>query len=153
MSTSAAKEDLTSAIEFEDAGPREVPVKYAGKEYVLREATGAAAKEFKAGQLDSIGYDPDTKKPSRFKSSILDAQARLISRCLFHVGGETPNAPVAVATLLTWPERLVQQVFKRLSKISDLDQDDDADSIKEKIAALQKELERKETAEARLGKS
>lgn len=146
---SAATEDLLAPIE-DEVGPREVPIKYCGKEYVLREAVGAAVKEFRATQIDNIKVDPDTRKPQGFRSGVLDAQYKLASRCLFE---RESNAPVPVAALLTWKDSFFQKVFERLKRLSDLDREEDTDSIKEKIADLQRNLEARETEEARLGKS
>lgn len=131
--------DIPSKLDFDDDAPvqSEIPVTYQKTEYVLVEASGEVATRyqnaiFRSSKLDDgklVGMD-----------GLADASLILVSGCLFPVkdGKRGPN--VSLATVKSWPNRLVKQLFETARDMSDLGDNDTVESLEKQIAGLQKRL-------------
>jgi hypothetical protein len=79
--------------------------------------------------------------------NVADSEAILVSLCLFPVqeDGQVAPKPVPIATILSWPNRLVRPLFTKAQAMSDLDEKetpDTVESLRAAIAPLQERLDK-----------
>lgn len=98
---------------FDDVGLREVPVRLAGKHYVLREANAAAARAFRNCWLKGTKLGPDGQPTEA--NSIADAELVLIHHCLFDRSGR----PVPMNVIQNWSSRVTKALYERALEISE----------------------------------
>ena len=142
---------LADPLYFDDLQPIEVPVKYGNKAYILREASEDAAVKYRNAQARGARFGADGKPVS--VESVADKEPLLVSLCLYHAdkeghisvtreGRPDPRFLVPLQVILTWPPRIVDALFKRLLKISELDDAPDTpETLAEKITVLQEQRE------------
>jgi hypothetical protein len=132
---------------FDTLAPIEVPVKIAGRNYVLREATGEAAGKYRAASLRGaeITHDDETgQRTIKRLESAADVEPLLVSLCLFDVtDGERT---VSIETVKAWPARVQRALFEKAKEISQLDEADDLAALERQAARLQARIERAKNA-------
>ena len=95
----------------------EIPVKIDGKDYVLREADGAAATSYRNQLLASMKLGPDGK-PSSIHG-LASVEPMLVSRCLF----DEKNKSVPLKVVEGWPSRVQKTLFAKAKEISMLQEE------------------------------
>lgn len=106
---------------FESLEPIEIPVKIAGKDYVLREAGEAFASKYQNALMSSTKVVEGTDgNKSATVQGISDTEALLVSLCLFEIGQNNSKVNVNVNTIRTWPHRVVKPLFQKAEEISGL---------------------------------
>lgn len=108
---------MIDELNFDDLTPIELPVSVAGKRYVLREATEAAACQWRNAMMQATELGSDGK-PTRVRN-LADTEPLLVSLCLFTA---EEGKPVPVATIKGWPARVVKRLFEKVKDVSDLDE-------------------------------
>ena len=151
----------TDEFDFSDLKIIEVSVKGPnGKSYMLREASGAAAAQFNNARA----------KCAKFKDGELESVTGpgrlplyLISLCLFNTkddGTANINSSVSLSVIQPWPDRVIQKLFDKSKEISEIDEDDDLESLvkqrdelNEKIAKLEEDAAKNELESSETGLS
>lgn len=107
-----------------DVTLREVPVRIGGHDYVLREASEAAAVEWRNSQLAGVTFDPTSGKPKTV-NGVASIEPTLVSRCLFRIGpdGKT-TIPVNIKTISGWPQAKVKALYDKVKELSGLDEEE-----------------------------
>lgn len=132
---------------FESLALTEIPYNIQGEEYVLVEASAKQARDWRANNLQAIqmvesrrGRRRETQ--SSFKSGIADSHILLVSLCLKKVNPDGSRSPVSEETVESWPNRIVESLFKKAQEISELaeDEDEDEDEREQKLKNEQKPL-------------
>lgn len=131
------KDDILSAIVWDDLTPREVPVKLAGQNYVLCEATAEEAKAWRANsmqalQMEETGKGKGRVSKSAFNSRIADSHILLVSLCLKRLEADGSKRRVTIEEIRGWRNPVVESLFKRAQEISDLDDEDEDEDDPEK---------------------
>lgn len=110
---------MSNEFDFDSLERREFPVRYQGKNYVLREASEAASVRWRNEVINSRRYNAEGRLVALHNPA--DAEPLLVSLCLFEVLNDEGNTRnVTVETLKTWPTRFVQKLFAKAKEISDL---------------------------------
>lgn len=108
-----------------DETKTEIPVKFKKKHYVLREATGKAARIYRNASLACIQLGPEGK-PSSIRN-LANVEPLLVSLCLW----EKPDPKAAAVKAVTvdlvesMPAKLQKDLFESAKEISDLDEEPD----------------------------
>ena len=117
--------------------PTEIPVTIDGKAYVLREASEAAAVQYRDITINGAKMQ-DGKVVG--VHGISRAEPTLVSLCLFEKGDKGEVA-VAFATVASWPARVVKDLFENAKRISHLNEEEETvETLEKQIAALQERL-------------
>lgn len=126
---------MADVFGFDSLEPIEVPFKFRGKSYVLREASEDVACRYRNAIL-RVSKVEDGKFTAG--DGFADTSAILVSGCLFEVtdGGEKS---VPLPTVRAWPARVVKPLFQKAKEISDLDEKETPETLTEKILALQEQ--------------
>jgi len=111
--------DLIQGIEFDSLEPIRVPVKLAGKHYVLREATGHVAAQYKNKLMASTELGPDSK-PVKVRN-LADLDPWIVANCL----RDENDLPVKEQTVRSWPSHIVEALATRAKRISGIDTSDE----------------------------
>ncbi len=107
---------LPKAFDFSSLEKIEIPVKGPdGKDYVLREATGAGAKKYRS----YVGSCFNQKKGT--VNNIGEIIPLIVSLCLYDA---STNKLVPQALVESWPDKVQQKLADAAKKISELDQVD-----------------------------
>lgn len=135
------RKSLLEELVFDDLQPIEIPVRIAGKQYVLREASTDAATKYRNAVLKSTRLDRDGHAMSLDGSA--DVEPLLVSMCLFEVNdkGETLNRPVNVSVVKTFPSKVTKELYDRVRAISGLGAEDTEEELEKEIKDLQERLE------------
>lgn len=119
-------------LEF-DLTPQELAVTIGGKDYVLREASAEAARQYRNASTKGMKFDGNGK-PMSLGDSPADAESLLVSMCLFERyehNGQTKDRPVQLSTVKTWPDRVAKNLFAKCKELSpSLEAGEDKDSLK-----------------------
>lgn len=93
---------------FDDLAPAERPVRIAGKDYVLREASAETARRYRACSIRGASADKDSGRYT-LGDGIGDLEIILVAGCLFERAGPdgTTLRQVPEATVRGWPARVV----------------------------------------------
>lgn len=119
---------------FDSVSLQEESVVIADKEYVLREASGDTAVQYRNKTMAGMALSDG--KLSRIES-LADAEPFLVSRCLFECGEIQKNVPES--TVRSWPNRIQKALFDRAKEISSLDDELTVEQIDEQIKKLQEQ--------------
>lgn len=127
---------MVNELNFNDLTPIEVPVTLGSKKYVLREASEGTSCTFNAARLrgSEITRGNDGKMTVRQLGGAADLQPLLVSLCLYAVGPDNkivllPNGDpdlkylVPLATVRSWPARVVKPLFEKAKAISGLSEE------------------------------
>jgi hypothetical protein len=123
----------------------EVQVRVGGEDYILREANGEAARQYRNAALTGTEMDHDD---SSGKSTIRNIQGAaaveslLVSLCLFYKSD--PNKHVERRKIEGWPARVTRQLFDKAKEISQLDETEDLDKLHQQRVKLDQRIERLE---------
>lgn len=103
--------------------PVSIPFTFNGNNYMLREASGKAAAEFRNAVIDRSVIGEDGKVKSI--KSMADVEPLLVAGCVFEVVEDpTTKAKTEVTVPLSrveqWPSRLQARLFTRIREISEL---------------------------------
>jgi hypothetical protein len=131
-------------LEF-DIGIKEVPVKINGKEHLVREASGAVAAAYRNAMLRGARLGPDGK--SMHMEGGAEAEHVLVQGCLFDKSGRR----YALATIASWPNRVIKPLFNIAHEISDLKEADTEEALEKQLKGTQEKLD-KLRASSRNGK-
>lgn len=127
---------MTDAIVWDSLELVEVPVKIAGQDYVLTEASAEETRMWRANNLQAIqmrdkGKGKDRESTSTFTPQIADSHVLLVSLCLSKlVDGKKHR--VAMDEIRKWPNKLIETLFDRAQEISGLKDEDSEDEDSEK---------------------
>ncbi len=95
-----------------------------GENYVLKEATGEVAKQYRNSALRSVRLGSTGKAETVIGDGLAIAEPLLVSLCLFKVKTLADNSvkhlPVKLDTVLSWPNRVIKPLFNKVKEISDL---------------------------------
>lgn len=116
-------------LDFSDFAMTEVPFELLGVRYVLREASSSAATKYNNERTNRVVYGADGKVSG--VRDIADLGPLLVSLCCFEA--ESGKA-VDVKTVLSWPQRVVSELFETAKTISYLQ--DEKPFAKELLEAL-----------------
>lgn len=114
-----------------DSELKTIPVRFRGRDYVLREATAEAAARYR-NAFFQCGKMVDGKVVGM--EGMADLEHLLVSLCLLETadGQTVPKEEVA-----TWPSRIVKKLFNAAKRMSDLDEEEDTvESIDARIKDL-----------------
>ncbi len=137
------------SIDFDDLERIEVPVKYGGKKYLLRECPEFGAVKMRAAAARSTRTDANGKPVDPDGGG--GFAALLVSFCLCETVGEGDQlavkqgedgraVTVPLATIDGWPSHIVATLFDKARVISQLVPDSEEALLKQ-IASLQEQLE------------
>lgn len=104
-------------LDFSSLKPIEIPVKYAGTEYVLHEVDSEGHVQFRNAEQNATVYDANTGLRSGYRN-LAAIEPLLVSLCL---KCKSDDKRVSVETIRSWPERVVGKLFERAKQISDID--------------------------------
>lgn len=124
-------------FDFNDLSVREVPFKYNGKDYVMREASEAASVAYRNATLRAAKME-DGKV--RGMDGLADGEPILVAACVFEryqAGNETRERPVLLAEVNRWPARVVKPLYEKIKEISELEDKETVDSLQKRITALE----------------
>lgn len=129
------------ALVFESLEPIEIPVKIAGKDYVLREAGEAFASKYQNALMRStkVVEGADGNK-SATVDGISDTESLLVSLCLFEVGANGSKTNVNINTIKTWPHRVVKPLFQKAEEISGLGANETEEILRKRLKDTQDKL-------------
>lgn len=125
---------MEEELVFDSLEPAVAPVKLAGKAYVMVEASEAAAAKYRNFAARQVKYTPEGKLAG--VGDVADAQALLVSLCLFEAEG---RVPVPVQIVRGWPARVVGPLFEAAKRMGGIDQETE-ESLGKRIAADQARL-------------
>lgn len=110
-----------------------VDVKVDDEEYILSEASGAAARLYRDGISKNIAVDADTGKGIG-GVPFAKLELELLSRCLKKVdnsGDEPKKVPVAYDVLSLWPDKVLKALIQKLKEMSNMIEDGGMDEEEE----------------------
>lgn len=111
---------MTDILNFDDLTPIELPFSHLGKDYVLREATGEAACQFRNAQIACTTMGPEGK-PKKFEN-VADVEPLLVSLCVWELLPDGKEKRVPEATVRQWSARMQKRLFEKAKEISDLNE-------------------------------
>lgn len=123
---------------------REVPVKYRGKKYILREADGESSAEYRDMMLSATIQEIDDEGSVKIRrvTGLSQYDLKFLSMCLMETNAEgeilcathgTPSGtfqkPITIKQqeLVTWPDRILKKLIKKLKVMSGLLSEDKQD--------------------------
>lgn len=109
---------MSSEFDFDSLETIEIPVKFKGNEYVLREATSGAAKEFSNARISRVKMSGTGEATSY--GSLGDLEPLLVSLCLFEASGK----PVTIKFVELMPYKVQKALYNKAKEISGMDDDD-----------------------------
>jgi hypothetical protein len=126
-------------LDFNDLSVIEVPVKVAGRNYVLREATEEAACRWRNHMLRATRIGQDGR-PTGI-GDLADSEPLLVSLCLFEAKEDgTAGAPVKLAAVKGWPSRVVGRLFAKAKQISELEEKEDRAALEQRLRDITDKL-------------
>lgn len=136
-------------LNFDSLEPISFPVKIAGIDYILNEASESAACRYRDAQLKGVNVTESldgNKKAAVDKMA--DTEALLVSLCLFQVTENGGTKSVPLETIRSWPHRIVHPIFLKAEEISNLKKVQTKDEIKKQIKELQGKVKSMEQTES-----
>ncbi len=151
-------QDLHTLI-FDDLTPREEAVKIGKDWYLLREASEWAACAYRNEGMKGARFE-DGKL--RSVDGVANVEPLLVHLCLFFAVGDPPDGTngsngtlkvameptrgdplnVPLKTVRSWPSRIVKPLFDRAKQLSELEEDESEEFIKEQIKVYTEKLEK-----------
>jgi len=126
-------------FDFDDLALIEVPVKIAGKEYLLREASGEDARIYNNARMQ--GVQMEGEKILSLPEDSAGIPSLLVSRCLWETKDGKATVRVALNKVRGFPSRIIGPLFEKAKEISGLE-DDTEETISKQMSELRKRLER-----------
>jgi hypothetical protein len=128
-------------LDLDSAAPIEVPVKYKGKDYLLREADADTGVAYRDLVQQSYSYNPDgslARLDGMNRCAIL-----LVTGCLKEVlrdGSEVKLGRVSEGFVKALPDKALRKLFERAKEISGFNEGKSAAELRQEIAVLEKRL-------------
>lgn len=139
---------MQSALVFDDIAPIEIPVRIGDKSYILREATGEDARQWRNLNMKAAKFTSDGKVASM--EGMADGQYFLVHRCIFSTNGDGKRSdnPIPLVMIKSWPERIIKSLFQKAKEISDLEEKPETrERILDEIDNLQARLREMDSKE------
>lgn len=114
---------MNDEFDYDSLEVIDVPVKYGGKKYVLREASGDTGRKFNDARTKCMHFQDGGVSGVEGVGGL---PIYLLSMCLFETdedGVVQPKRHVTQEALKSWPERVIQPLFMKAREIGELDQD------------------------------
>jgi len=141
---------VSEEFNFDSLELIEVPFRHAGVDYVLREATGEAARQYRNAVIACTQFNSDGK-PMSIKN-VANVEPLLVHLCSFQAG--KMGAQVSLDKVKSWPARMVKRLFDKAKEISHLDEvSESLDSLRKKREEIDQKILQMEKAEESLGNS
>ena len=144
-------------IVFTDLAPLQVPVELGGNKFILTEASGNAAVEWKNAIMLATRMEEGKVVGL---GELADSEPLLVSKCLYYAdkdGGlpvrgnqADPSKLVPLNLIRSWPAKVVRKLFQRVQEISllnETNQEETLETLDEKIAELRSRREALERTE------
>lgn len=150
----------TESMEFEEQELAEVLVKIGSRQYILQEANGDVVVQHRNAVLAYTKYTSEGSIASL--SGIASAEPLLISKCLYTtvpVDKDKPEGPVVKGKLAglefvnNLRHKTMKKLFNRLKEISDMNDDESLEALKQQRDDLDKKIKSMEESEDRLKNS
>lgn len=129
-------------IDLSDLEPISLPFNWAGKRYLLCEASGDAVCKYRNAIMKAAKPNADGTMTSA--EGVIDTEYLLVSLCTFEIktnpkDGSTSVSPqhVSEATVRSWPHRVKERLFRQVEQMSELGQMTEK-QIDERIQQLEK---------------
>lgn len=123
--------ELTKQLDFSSLERIEIPFTGPdGKSYVLREANGAAAKQYRNRQAECSVLGPDGRVSGL--RNLGELEPLLVSLCVFTDKGMTVNQSV----IEKWPGRILTKLYDAAREISELGGEDQTKAALEEALEL-----------------
>lgn len=123
----------------------EIPVTSpTGKKHVLREASGDAVARFNSARSRCMRFQDGGVSGVEGMGGL---EMLLVSLCLFNVdeeGKPNLNSTVSQTELKSWPGRDIAELSNEAKKISEIDMDDDLDSLRKQYKDLGERIQEME---------
>lgn len=133
-------------LDFDDLAPRQQSLTINGKAYSLRECDEDGRR-----QWQNAKYRASRLTDGKLTSieGMADTDSLLVSLCLFEqVGNSGDNfRPVPLQNVRKWPPRVVKRLYEAAVQMSELDQEETAEQLREQIAKMQERLAKMEARE------
>lgn len=115
------EDGIPKRLDFDEVEDIEIPVTVKGKHYVLKEASGKAATEYRNALMACITLGPEGKAQKLV--NLASVEPLLVSSCLFYGEGwdkqkKGKNVPKDV--IQSWPSRVQKKLFETVKDISDI---------------------------------
>lgn len=136
--------DIDPDLDFTNLEPIEIPIPYGSVTYYLREASEDTHKQYRSRAMKCYDTDGHIKNPDMAAETPL----WFVQMCLYKESGGDPKNRVDLTIVRNMPTRIVAKLFDKARKISGMDQEETAESIRKRISELQKQLEEIEQQEA-----
>jgi hypothetical protein len=136
------KPEFLEPMEFtvEDVSIAEVSLKIGGSDYILKEANGGIATEYRNATMKGFILG-ENGKPVRI-DGLASIEPLLVSRCLIKVETDGNRAAVPITTIKLWPAKVLKALYQRCKDISELTEEEATEEELEKqIAELQEKIE------------
>jgi len=134
---------ITNEMVFDDLSLIEVSVRIKDVQYVLREGTAEAVRQYRNSIVRSTKLGVDGRPTSI--DGIADCDLLIVSLCLFEhykKGDKDYERPVPLAALRLWPDRVVKNLCERAKLITGIkEQDDSEETLVSRIERDQRRLE------------
>ncbi len=133
---------MTNDLNFDDLTPVEIPFSLGGKNYVLREATGDAAVQYRNAVAASTQLADG--KVSSIKN-MADTEPFLVSLCVWELLEDGKERAITGARVRSWPARVQRRLFKKIQDVSELDEASlqelhkECKELNERIAEMEKD--------------
>ncbi len=123
----------------------QIPVEIGDKEFVLREASGDTACKFTNARMACGQMGPDNTIASW--RNIADTEPLLVSLCLFEIergedGSITQEKPTQISQIRKWPSRITKELYDKAKEISDIDTNDDLESLLKQRTEIDEQIEK-----------
>jgi hypothetical protein len=118
----------------------EVPVKINKKDHVIREASGTVSAAYRNAMLRGARLGPDGK--SMHMEGGAEAEHVLVQGCLFDKSGRR----YALATIASWPNRVIKPLFNVAHEISGLKEADTEEGLERQLRDIQERLDKLRTS-------
>ncbi len=125
---------MKDELNFDDLTLIELPVSVKGVKYVLREASGDAAVRYRNKLLDGTTLGPEGNVVKVI--GMANVEPFLVSLCLFDEKGR----PVKCELIRSWPARIQKALFEKVKEISELDEEQDLDTLIKQQAEIDKKI-------------
>lgn len=138
---------MSDNLNFDDLTPIEIPFSYRGKDYILREATGDAACQYRNAVATATQLADG--KVSGIKN-MADTEPFLVALCVRELLGDGKERVVTGVVVRSWPARVQRRLFKKIQEISELDEADlkelyrERDELDKRIAEMKKDTAKNE---------
>lgn len=115
---------IPTVIDYDNYVPREVPVKYQGRSFILREAKGGPVTAYRNFLISGMTLGAGGK-PVALRG-VASAEPLLISKCLFEIVKDpktetgTREKALSEADVGQFPNKMQKDLFETLKAISDI---------------------------------